>query len=841
MLRSIVLSALVAILLAGCTENMFSEGPSDSTVIERPDAPTEGKLRHPQLQGRDGSAAGKDGTTDSHLFVAFSEYEPDGVTRRMLDSYGVTRRVLSEYGVTRRVMESYGISRRVLEEYGVSRRVLDAYGVTRRVLAAYGITAEVLADHSYEITQSLLRSYGTDMKTIEAQGVSRRVLEEYGVTRRMLDAYGLSDADYDAALAAWERTIRLKVRIDSARPGIFISLGTLSLETFLDEIADDSDIAFVEIDLHVYGPSVGSISQSIDSAELTPWGVDAIGSGESAHLDASGVHVFVLDSGVYRNDLNVVEEKDFTMLFLNRDQTHLDDTAIMEMPFFDPGDGGNPVDETGHGSHIAGTVAALANGTQVVGVAPGAQIHSLKVMTETGETDVTTLMAAIDYVIAQKLAHPTTPMVMNLSLGMNIETTSYNVLDEAIRRAYQNNILSVVSAGNSGMDAATYSPAHVEEALTVGAFGQSGSRSSFSNFGSVVDLQAPGDMIASLSNDPMDIASNYAILESGTSMAAAHVTGAAALVLAASPQSSPGIITDALMGKARESVAGVPAGTTKLSVWAGPSKPSEGGSTATDTSLPPFYNFAITSGNRIDIYEETTLWAGLEDASNSGNASVFANQFLDLDNPHSRIRGFSYNAAPYVRGSDTQDPQPDLWASWMEHVPQPNYNPAGIPGNVSVDAIEIPILDVNLQKTHANRVTNKNLVLSGHYDLGTKENPTVWFVNGNVVTRGDITFSGYGVFLAKGTITINNSITNAEMKAETMLGLYANNSITFKNSGLTVAAHVFTNSSVMVLRDLTLYGNITAGGNVSWKSQGHNELFFRQAPKPITDIFWPVN
>jgi subtilisin family serine protease len=855
---------------------MFSESPVGTPVVEHVDAPTEGKLRHPQLRGRDGSAAGKDGTTDSHLFLAFNEYEADGVTRRTLDSYGISRRVLEEYGVSRRVMDSYGVTRRVMEEYGVTRRVMESYGVTRRVLSAYGITAEVLEDNNYQVTQSLLHSFGTSMKGIEAQGVSRRVLEEYGVTRRMMDAYGLSDAQYDAALAAWERTIRLKVRIDSARPGIFISLGALSLETFLEEIADDSDIAFVEVDLRVHGPAVGSVSQTLDSAELTPWGVESIGSAESASLDASSVHVFVLDSGVLDNDLNVVEQKDFTMLFLNRDQAFIDEDALIQMPFFDPGDRGNPADQTGHGSHIAGTVAALANGTQVVGVAPGAKIHSLKIMTETGETDITTLMAAIDYVIAQRLSHPTTPMVMNLSLGMNIETTSYNVLDEAIRRAYQNNILSVVSAGNSAMDASTYSPAHVAEALTVGSYGQSGSLSAFSNFGSVVDLHAPGDMIASLSNNPTDVANNYAILESGTSMAAGHVTGAAALILAESPQVSPGVLTDALLAKAKETVTAVPSGTTALSVWAGSASPrtapSGGPSTTTtsstsststtsttttsspsgtssDTSspststngLPPFYNFAITAGFDIDIYSATSLWTGFEDASSSGNASVFANQFLDLDNSLSEINGFSYNGSPYVRGEDEQDPMPDVWATWMEQVPQPNYNPAGIPGNVSVDPIAIPRLDVQQFKSQATRVSKKNLVLNGHYDLGTKENPTVWYVDGNVTTRGEVTFSGYGVFLTKGTITINNSITNSDMKSETMLGLYANNTITFKSAGLTVAAHVFTNSSVLVLRDLTLYGNITAGGNVSWKSQGHNQLYFREAPKPITDIFWPVN
>lgn len=870
MRNPIFLLAFVALLLSGCSENMLStDHAADATSAAGAVAP-ESKLRHPQLRSLAGSVAGKDGVDESQLFVAFNEYEPDGVTRRVLDAYGVTRRILNEYGVTRRVLEQYGVTRRVLNEYGVTRRVLDSYGVTRRVLEHYGITAQILEDYAYEITEELLEAYGTDMATLEAQGVTRRVLNEYGVTRRVLDRYGLSDADFDAALAAWERTIKLKVRIDAARPGIFLSIGTLPLSTFLDEIADDEDIAFAEIDLAIEGPAVGTVTRTPAGAELLPWGVDAIGSDQMAWLDASNVHVYLLDSGVLKNDVTVVERKDFSMLFENRNQTDWDDSAMLELPFFDPGDQGNPDDLTGHGTHIAGTIGALSNGTQVVGVAPGAQIHSLKVMTEAGQTDVTTVLSAIDYVISEKLANPTRPMVMNLSLGMNIESTSYNVLDEGVKRAIENGILAVVSAGNSGMDASTFSPAHVAEALTVGAYGQDGSLSSFSNRGHVVDLSAPGDLIPSLSNNLNDVAANYAVIESGTSMAAGHVTGAAALVLAESPNLSPSRVIDVLMGKARSTVAQTPNGTTNLSLWAGLSKPIDGGGdngTATESSLPPFYNFAITSGGRIDVQGRTDLWAGFEDSAAGGNASVFANGFLDLDNDDSRINGFSYNASPYSPGGDYRDPDRDTWKSWMGSVVQPNYNPAGILGNVAVEAIEIPHLDVNMFKSQATKVSRRSVTLRGHYELGTKEEPMVWFVNGDVTTRGGVTFSGYGVLLVRGSIIISDDITptldlgevigsvlgllfgssdpepepEATPITETMLGLYANESVTFKRSGLTVAAHVFTNSDVRVLRDLTLYGNITAAGDVSWVSGGHNTLYFLEAPRALTDIFWPLD
>jgi subtilisin family serine protease len=148
-------------------------------------------------------------------------------------------------------------------------------------------------------------------------------------------------------------------------------------------------------------------------------------------------------------------------------------------------------------------------------------------------------------------------MVVNLSLGMDIESTVYNVLDEGVRRATAHGIHVVVSAGNAASDSRTFSPAHVSEALTVGAYGPTGNFSTFSNAGASVDLLAPGDLIASLSNDPADEAANFAVIESGTSMAAGHVTGAVALLLAANPNAQPQFVRQTLIGSSVPTVAAV--------------------------------------------------------------------------------------------------------------------------------------------------------------------------------------------------------------------------------------------------------------------------------------------
>jgi len=175
-------------------------------------------------------------------------------------------------------------------------------------------------------------------------------------------------------------------------------------------------------------------------------------------------------------------------------------------------------------------------------------------------------MAALDYVMVQKLQNPNTPMIVNLSMGMDIETSAYNVLDEAVAQATENGVVVVVSAGNSGADASTYSPAHVAEAITVGAYDRGDGFTSYSNYGSAVDILAPGDEVVSLSH--LEGEEDDLILMSGTSMAAGHVTGVAALFLAQHPQASPAEVLTALIESGQPGIGGVPSGTTDKTVYA---------------------------------------------------------------------------------------------------------------------------------------------------------------------------------------------------------------------------------------------------------------------------------
>ena len=194
-------------------------------------------------------------------------------------------------------------------------------------------------------------------------------------------------------------------------------------------------------------------------------------------------------------------------------------------------------DNNGHGTHVAGTAAAIDNGFGVVGVAPGARLWSVKVLGKDGSGSLTGIMAGLDWVAGQS----STIEVVNLSLGC--ADCGSKAMSRAISAAVDRGVVVVVAAGNDATDASRFFPANHPDAITVsaladfdGAPGGSGpstclrdaddSLAPFSNYGTVVDVAAPGACIYSTYPG-----GRYATM-SGTSMAAPHVTGAAALLAA---------------------------------------------------------------------------------------------------------------------------------------------------------------------------------------------------------------------------------------------------------------------------------------------------------------------
>ena len=282
----------------------------------------------------------------------------------------------------------------------------------------------------------------------------------------------------------------------------------------LDEVRADSRVAYVEADQAVYA-----------EAQAIPWGIDKVDADTSSTLAGngsgavSGVNAYVIDSGIDKRhgDLYVVKHVNFT------------------------GDGKNR-DCYGHGTHVAGTLAARDNASDVVGVAPGVPLTGVKVLGCTGSGSNSGVIKGVDWVTANAAK----PAVANMSLGAGGVSQA---LDDALRRSASSGFFYSVVAGNQGADACDYSPARAGAGtnngiMTVAATDEEDRETSFSNYGPCVDIWAPGARILSTKKG------GGTTTMGGTSMAAPHGGGGAALYLSRNTAASPSAVEGALTSSA---------------------------------------------------------------------------------------------------------------------------------------------------------------------------------------------------------------------------------------------------------------------------------------------------
>jgi len=216
-------------------------------------------------------------------------------------------------------------------------------------------------------------------------------------------------------------------------------------------------------------------------------------------------------------------------------------------------DGRGTSDCNGHGTHVAGTV-----GGETYGVAKDVALYPVRVLGCNGSGTNSGVIAGIDWVTQNASG----PSVANMSLGGGASTA----LDSAVRNSISSGVSYAVAAGNASEDACYGSPSRVEEALTVGASTSNDSRSSFSNYGSCLDLFAPGSNITSAwigsDSDTNTI--------SGTSMASPHVAGVAALYLEDNAAAQPGQVNSAILASGTPNTLGnVGPGSPNLLLFSG--------------------------------------------------------------------------------------------------------------------------------------------------------------------------------------------------------------------------------------------------------------------------------
>jgi subtilisin family serine protease len=201
-------------------------------------------------------------------------------------------------------------------------------------------------------------------------------------------------------------------------------------------------------------------------------------------------------------------------------------------------DGQGTQDCNGHGTHVAGTVGGTS-----VGVAKQVQLVAVRVLGCDGSGTTSGIIAGIDWITADHAAGQ--PAVANLSLGGSASTA----LDTAVKNSIVDGVTYAIAAGNDNANACYYSPARVGTAITVGATTVQDGRSSFSNYGTCLDIFAPGTSISSA----WYTADNAGATISGTSMATPHVAGVAALYLQSNRAATPAAVRDAIVNSATPS------------------------------------------------------------------------------------------------------------------------------------------------------------------------------------------------------------------------------------------------------------------------------------------------
>lgn len=372
---------------------------------------------------------------------------------------------------------------------------------------------------------------------------------------------------------------RMKGVYRSALTGFVAKLSPKQVE----KLKNDSRVISVTADRYVHLEDVAETAVSVQ--EYPIYGLDRIDQRDK-QLDraysftstGSGVTAYIIDTGIKssHNEFNGRVSLGFDFVLAYPDENDVINSS-------EPGE-----DCHSHGTHVAGTV-----GGSTYGVAKEVNLVNLRVFGCTDGSPYSRIIHAVDWVTENAIK----PAVVNMSLGDPVADLEV-LADVAVQNSIASGVTYVIAGGNSSLDACDFSPARVPEAITVGASTIENKMAWWSNYGNCLDLYAPGVYIlsAGITDD------NSTRIMSGTSMAAPHVTGIAALYLSKNPAATPAEIHQAVVENSTPAaISGVPSGTTSLAY-------SHWESVAFTAPVPPDLSFTATSSKDRRNYRVDMSW-----------------------------------------------------------------------------------------------------------------------------------------------------------------------------------------------------------------------------------------
>lgn len=441
---------------------------------------------------------GKDPMTN---FVAEPDAGLASLARKLANLFGDARESVDENQIEGSELETGERVEAVLQLAKIELPALIS-SASFGTLSALGTTTE-----SGDIVET--STYGNTGKAQASTDAGQQAFQDFVVVFHS----DVGNASAKASDLISGRGGQLKFTYENAIKGFAVRLPAAAADAFLAAMERNPNVDYVEIDKPV-------ALSATTTQNLAPWGLDRI---DQAHLPLNSiysyplstkeVHAYVLDTGIR--------------------SSHLEFGGRVKSGYTSISDGNGTNDCNGHGTHVAGIIGAAT-----YGVAKSVSLVPVRVLDCAGEGTTSTVIAGIDWVVANAAR----PALLNMALGGG---ASYAV-DSAVATVVSKGIPVVVSAGNSGADACNESPAREPLAITVGASTEYDERAGYSNFGTCVDLFAPGSSIMSAWHTSNTASETI----SGTSMASPHVAGIVARILQFSPDITPAQVADAVKAAA---------------------------------------------------------------------------------------------------------------------------------------------------------------------------------------------------------------------------------------------------------------------------------------------------